>query len=1519
MNIYHSKFTSFGRWITTVCLSLFAINSIAQNTPNLSQTAPAGSVTEISVPDPIPSLQGSGYNFFRTYQPLTRTSVATDLNAFSDPNLVKIVTTFKDGFNKPIEEINSHYTLNGKQNFVFPYDTRIVPGGSYSFLPYARDFSSGLSTDIASSYSPYTLTYQKDYYNTMFPGEGYTSYSAIQNFSDANSRTTKLILPGRSQIGQSNGVTAAKITNDANTIRIWTMNQSDEAVATGFYNSDALLGTSRVNSESQVNISFSDKNGQLVYKKTKVKNSPLTYAETYYVYDDLTRLRYVLTPKAIAAIGTGTTVPSDVLTNLCYSYTYDEVSRLRNIHLPGQQENIYLVYDRFQRLVMRQSPKEKSEGKWEVNYYDKLGRVIATSVFLSNNDASYWQGRMDAPPLNPLSSTLEYYLTTDQGEGQLPGESSIPNNTMMAYYFYDHYGNTIDSNSLVYNQLVSEQAFTSDILNTPESEYPTRSNRVFNQLTGEKLRIVRTNGSSSNLGDWRWNTFYYDDKGRVIATAVLDKLQNDAQLSYRLGQYVSNQYDFSNRTILTKHTIINTSAKDVSKRHVELVKNEFEPGTGLLKTIKHKVDGNPWNLISQNSYDELSRPKRHILGDYGEVQDLDYNIRGQLTGINAVYAETGNKQGQSKSFGQSLKYDYGFDQVRRDGKISGMVWRGSGGLTTNPLAYGYSYDDAGRLKQADFRELASGSWTNANIDYSVSNLNYDLAGNTISMKQRGMGFENGVLVSKDIDRLRYTYETNSHRLNNVFDTTTINYNLGDFVDNNPSGTDYEYDTNGNVIKDRNKKIASIVYNDLNKPSVITMENGSNLNISYDAKGSKVEEITSQFGQTKKVNYVGNFVYKNDSLQYLLTDEGRTVYNQLDSSIKEEFFVQDYLGNIRSVVDVHTYNTIDYLASFELASANLESFVFSQLNEVRDNKPGSINPQDVKAGRLNASETDKRIGAALLLKVMAGDRIEMNVNNFFDGFNSDDSPPIGAEEMLGSIVSTLTNGAGGFVGSESHDVKMVNQLFTPGNYLQGFTKIVNQSSDPSLPQSSLNYILFDDKMRIVGEYSGAFQANGNGTWTTLGTTSPIEIPINGFIAVYLDNKSPINVYYDLLEVKFTKGKLREENHYYPHGLPMEYMASTAEGFMEHKHRYQGNENNIDMGLNVMDFNYRQYDAQLGRFMSVDPVAALTDAISPYVAMNNNPIKFIDPLGLTGESASNAWMMDEVVIYGNGKTKVIKNPGGGSSIDAPFSFGSTGPSGGGAWDRNLNGDSKGVYMGSGGSGQGGSIDGNKDHVGPNTPGSPTGTKDGVQGGTGTGDGTGTAKSGSSVNNTGTDGGDLGPLKALGIKGSGNGSSVATAAAVAIGSWILVDETTPDPTDAIPLKHIAYGAAAAGFILGAKVAESELLKKMAKELDRILSKAKTGRQGYVYELRVIAPGLYRDVRGMKVWLNAGDIWKFGESTTERYSPNTLDNMVPGGVIKNIIYTGNQMEIKVYEKYCIYGYFMNNFRLPPGNRIFR
>jgi RHS repeat-associated protein len=85
-------------------------------------------------------------------------------------------------------------------------------------------------------------------------------------------------------------------------------------------------------------------------------------------------------------------------------------------------------------------------------------------------------------------------------------------------------------------------------------------------------------------------------------------------------------------------------------------------------------------------------------------------------------------------------------------------------------------------------------------------------------------------------------------------------------------------------------------------------------------------------------------------------------------------------------------------------------------------------------------------------------------------------------------------------------------------------------------------------------------------------------------------------------------------YYPFGMTMPGRHESGEGY---RFGYNGMELNPEVSGdgNSYTTEFRQYDPRLGRWLSLDPLMAMFPWMSPYVAFDNNPIYFVDPLGLS----------------------------------------------------------------------------------------------------------------------------------------------------------------------------------------------------------------------------------------------------------------------------------------------------------------
>ncbi|MCJ8290813.1 MAG: hypothetical protein HRT58_14265 [Crocinitomicaceae bacterium] len=86
-------------------------------------------------------------------------------------------------------------------------------------------------------------------------------------------------------------------------------------------------------------------------------------------------------------------------------------------------------------------------------------------------------------------------------------------------------------------------------------------------------------------------------------------------------------------------------------------------------------------------------------------------------------------------------------------------------------------------------------------------------------------------------------------------------------------------------------------------------------------------------------------------------------------------------------------------------------------------------------------------------------------------------------------------------------------------------------------------------------------------------------------------------------------------YYPYGMEM---PNRHGSLADYRYAFNGMEvdNDVSGDGNSYTTMFRQYDPRLGRWKSLDPLASKYPGASPFSAYNNNPIYFVDPLGLEG---------------------------------------------------------------------------------------------------------------------------------------------------------------------------------------------------------------------------------------------------------------------------------------------------------------
>jgi len=1195
----------------------------AQNTPVGSHPMPYyGSQAPNPIPLPYPSttVVNTVITWDVTRPQMSQSTVIDPASPVSD---VKQTTQYIDGLGRPIQTVAKQQSPAGF-DMVSPVIFDPYGRESVKYLPYVSPGSDG-------TFKMDPFNEQQNFSANQYPGEQY--YYGQTNFEASPlDRPVEELPPGNSWVGNAVGTTVQYMNNtSADSVVIWNMDYTsgDLPVSGGLYSLGTLSVTITTDEQGDQVMAYKDLLGHTILKKVQSVPTPGTghvgWLCTYYIYDDIGNLRCVIQPNGTTWLmqngwnfDNTTWATSTIAQQQCFSYEYDGRNRMTIKRVPGAGE-VWMAYDEIDRLVMTQDANLRGLGQWLYTSYDALDRPVATGLWTNSGNLATQQAAA-ATSTNYPNPTSNYEILTKT--------------------FYDDYTQVAATGSGLSTTLIPANTNPNNNQNTlfytpsnttfPYAQPITANYQMKNQVTGTQVEIPGT-------GTYLYTVNFYDDRNRLLQT----------QSTNYTGakDTVTMEYSFSGQLLATWATIGKGGNNPQYSRYA--VQKQYDAMGRVLQT-NEKLWNSTLTTLSRNQYNELGQLSEKYIGLYRNTAHLGlyttnpldsisytYNIRGWLNGINKGYADA--PSGQQNWFGEDISYDHGFNADQLNGNIAGVMWATASDQAQR--AYGYSYDNANRLLEADFTQYTNSNWsTAAGIDFTTSGLSYDNNGNILTMNQKGL---TTLTSSTTIDSLVYGYNPNSNQLNYVTDlANNANSTLGDFKEvNNNTSQDYTYDGNGNLTQDNNKAISSIAYNYLNLPKTVTVTSKGTVSYVYDAAGNKLEKVTVDNtvspAKTTKTDYIDAYVYQNDTLQYIGQEEGRIrPYSRLalhTDTMFYDYFEKDHLGDTRVVLTDQAETDAYPTCTMEVSNEASDTMYFENVNTTRypiSSIPGFpsylvySNPNQYVA---QTNGSGNKIGPSITLRVMAGDEVNIHVNDWYNtyGVIPANNPP---NNPITDIINALANSLPSAAVTTAQGTTLISQLtsnpsavLSPG--VTGFITAEDAASNSSAPMSYLNYILFDDQMNIVmtndGNNSGFQQVGSSNTTYQSLNVALRKMTKSGYLYIYLSSETPnINVYFDNFIVSLVRGPLTETDNYYPFGLAMAGIDDQAAGNMDNRHKYNGIEYDSSLGIDEYESQFRNLDPQTGRWWQIDPKP--NEMISPYAGMIDNPVRFTDPLGDTAQT-------------------------------------------------------------------------------------------------------------------------------------------------------------------------------------------------------------------------------------------------------------------------------------------------------------
>lgn len=504
--------------------------------------------------------------------------------------------------------------------------------------------------------------------------------------------------------------------SDVNCIN-YSVSSSGALVNNGTYAAGQLRVVKRIDEDQHVSYTFTDKQGHILLERQMQGSEQ---HDTYYVYNDLDNLCFVLQPMYQSVSN---------LDQYAFQYKYDNRNRCNWKKLPGASAVSY-VYDEADNMIFSQEGKQYASKQWSFYLYDKFHRLAVQGVCSNTNTAAV---------SNVIVSCTRVNSNSGLGNSGYTSSFALVSPEVHRVNYYDDY------------------AFRS-LTGFDNAGFPAATIDAKGYVTGSVITVL---GSSTKL----YSANYYDFEGRITKTVQGNLLE---------GYDTTNTvYTFTGKP----NTVTHTHTASGKTTRTEVYTYTYDHADRISK-VRHSLGGTSITLYDA-TYDNFGRLlTKQYHGTSTNKLTYAYNLRSWLTGISGtcftqnLYYNTGVGTAKYNGSISSMTWKSGNESTVRgykftyDGldRVLNATYGETASISTN--ANRFSENVTGYDKNGNIKSLQRYGQTGASAYGLIDNLTFTLNGNQLSRVDDavmasayggGFEFKDGV---KQVGE--YTYDANGN-------------------------------------------------------------------------------------------------------------------------------------------------------------------------------------------------------------------------------------------------------------------------------------------------------------------------------------------------------------------------------------------------------------------------------------------------------------------------------------------------------------------------------------------------------------------------------------------------------------------------------------------------------------------------------------------------------------------------------------------------------------------------------------